>query len=455
MEKIFNTIKSFRKNATLNKVEENYWPGWVFYFITLIAIALLSSVSSMEVWAYNLLDAARTLPYGDPNSFAMAAIDVSAHGWITDNTRWTFNLWPPGFMLLEGALLRLFGSNAPMPLLLLALSASLFATVMMEMRRIISAAIGRWSWFVPLIIFSFPAARVFLLNLTGLLFGEWLSIGCFMGAILMLMRRTLKGAIFAGVLFALSAYARSQYEFFLNVTLFVSIGLMVLSFFWIKQGNTVHRQSVKYLVLSLIFAQILMSPWRLYHSLDGRDLRWVYTGPIIVSTSLSTDATLIAEGRGWMQQGGINVACHITPENCGKEDAATYLHIFKDHPFEWFSEKAKLLPEYWFSAVNTVSGSVLAAPVISTDLGAFVFNVLFLICFIGIFVLLWLGRKSDSALLWCGVTMGVVMSHFFIVTFSHLEVRYFYFIKIYSVFAFILLLPELKGYLSRRRVSAA
>lgn len=444
-----------KRGAIPLKLSYQYLRGWLCYFAVLIAIAMLATASSMEVWAYNLVDAAKGLSYGDPKYFAATAMDISTHGWITDNSRWTFNLWPPGFMLLEGVLLKIFGNNAPMPLILLIISSSLFATIMMEMRRVLNSAMGHWSWLMPLMIFSFPAARVFLLSITGLLLGEWLSIGCFMGAILMLMRRTLKGAIFAGVLFAISAYTRSQYEFFLNVMLFVSVGLMVLSFFWIKLGNPAHRQLAKYLLLSLVIAQTLMSPWRLYHSLNGGDLRWVYTGSFIISTSLSTDATLIAEGRGWMQQGGMNVACHIAPEHCGKVDAATYLRIFKDHPFEWISAKVKLLPEYWFSSVNAVSGSVLTAPVTTTDLGDFAFNGLFLFCFIGNFALLWLGRKSNSALLWCGVTLGIVISHFFIVTFSHLEVRYLYFIKIYSVFAFILLLPELKGYLSRRRVSAA
>lgn len=430
------------------KAGNQYLLGWMCYFAALLVIAMLSTTSSMEVWTYSLVDAAKGLGYGDPNYFAATAMDISAHGWITDNSRWTFNLWPPGFMLLEGTLLKLFGNNAPMPLLLLVLSSGLFAAVMMEMRRVLNGAMGRWSWLVPLIIVSFPAARVFLLSITGLLFGEWLSIGCFFGAVLLLMRRTLKGAIFAGVLFALSAYTRSQYEFFLDVLLFVSIGLMALSFFWIKQGNPVHRQLAKYLLFSLVIAQVLMSPWRLYHSLNGGDLRWVYTGSTIITASLSTDATLIAGGRDWMREGGINVACHIAPEHCGKEDAGTYLRIFKDHPFEWISAKAKLLPEYWFA-----SAGALAGPVMTTSFGETVFNGLFLICFIGTFALLWLSRKNDSAVVWWGVTLGIVISHFFIVTFSHLEVRYFFFIKIYSVFAFLLLLPELRGRVGLEKIS--
>jgi len=434
---ILDRLKAFGGKFILRGIANILCLGWVFYFVALVAIALFSSASQMDVWMYNLVDAAKGTGYGDPNSFAATAMDISTYGWTTDNSRWTFNLWPPGFMLLEGALLKLFGNNAPMPLLLLALSAGLFATVMMEMRRLLSGAMGRGAWLVPLLIFSFPAARVFLLGITGLLLGEWLSIGCFFGAVLLLMRRTLKGTIFAGVLFAVSAYTRSQYEFFLNVMLFVSIGLMLLSFFWIKQSNLVCRQSAKYLLLSLVVAQILMLPWRLYHSSHGQDLRWVYTGATIIEASLSTDATLIAGGREWMRKGGINVACHIAPEHCGKSDSVTYMRIFKDHPFEWISLKIKLLPEYWFA-----SAGALAGPAMATSLEEIVSNGLFLIFFIGAFALLWLSRKNDLTPIWWGVALGIGVAHFGIVTFSHLEVRYFYFIKIFSVFLFLLLLSE-------------
>lgn len=428
------------------RVGNQYFLGWGFYFSALMAIAMLSTVSPIKGWTYSLVDAAMGSGYGDPKYFAAAAMDISTHGWITDNTRWTFNLWPPGFMLLEGALLKLFGINAPMPILLLILSASLFAAVMTEMRHTLNGAMGRLSWLAPLIIFSFPAARIFLLGITGLLFGEWLSIGCIMGAILMLMRKTLRGTILAGFLFAISAYTRSQYEFFLDVLLLVSIGMMALSFYWNKQSNPAYWKLSKYLFLSLIVAQILMLPWRLYHSLDGGDLRWVYTGPTLVTASLSTDAALIAGGRDWMRVGGVNVACHIAPEHCGKEDAGTYLRIFKDHPFEWVSKKIELLPKYWFS-----SSSSLAGPAIATGVGETVFNVLFLICFIGTFALHWLNRKNDSGILWWSVTLGIVIAHFFIVIFSHLEVRYFFFIKIYSAFSFLLLLPIVREHIFHRR----
>lgn len=53
-----------------------------------------------------------------------------------------------------------------------------------------------------------------------------------------------------------------------------------------------------------------------------------------------------------------------------------------------------------------------------------------------------------------GVTLGIVIAHCFIVIFSHLEVRYFYFIKMYSVFAFILLSPALKEVILPKMISS-
>jgi hypothetical protein len=421
------------------------WCGWVaFYIVTLLAIATFQTIPFVEVWGHNLVEAARNLPYGDPNSFATAAIDVSSTGWITEKTRWIFNLWPPGFVLLEAGLLNALGGNTPMPLILLVISAGLFAAVMVEMRRNMPNSFGRWAGFAPLVIFCLSEARTSLLSPTGLLFGEWLAIGCFFLAILSVMRSSWKAAVFAGLLFAVSAYTRSQFELFLDVMLLSSVGVIIVIQYFNKSQNVNGWQAGKFLLTALVVAQVAMLPWRLYHWHDGNGLRWVSTGDVIAANGLATDKALKEKNGSFVVLGGGNVACHIAPEHCGETSSRTFFKIFLEHPIIWIQEKAQFIPRFWFAPTGT-----LTTPHTSPDLLDVILGSVSLICIFLAISLLWFIRKKAIAQLWGSVGLGLLVAHFFIIVFAHLEARYFFFIKIYGIFSLLLLLAPLRGHFSQ------
>lgn len=438
--------KKFVKNF-----DDSYLFGWLFYFIVLVSTAILTDLPRINVWTTDLVRAAGDLGYGDPTYFAAAALDVSKFGWITEHTQWVFNLWPPGFVLLEALFLKVFGEAAPMPLIFLFCSVSIFSTLLMEMRRLLRISIGNLSWLLPLLIFLFPAARVFTLNITGLLFGEWLAIGAFFLAVLMLLRRSRNATVLAGFLFAVSAYARSQYEFFLVVTFLVSVFFVALAFLLRLKTKISYWETSKYLVYSMIIAQLLMAPWRVYHIVQSGDPRWVFTGNYLIESGLKTDEALISGGAGFLVEGGMNIPCRLAPEQCGKNSKEVYFQIFKDRAFEWISLKVQMLPKFWFSSANHRD---LTSPKSNTPLEAF-FNLVFLLCVIGSVAFLWIGRKVDSIMVWTGMTSGLVAAHLAIITFSHFEVRYFFFIKLYGLFSFIILYAEYaKSRFQKSEVSA-
>ena len=45
-----------------------------------------------------------------PTYFATAAIDIAENGWISSYNDWIFNLWPPGFVLLEASIIKVAGA---------------------------------------------------------------------------------------------------------------------------------------------------------------------------------------------------------------------------------------------------------------------------------------------------------------------------------------------------------
>jgi hypothetical protein len=412
-----------------------YVYDWVFYFSILLIIAILLSATPMQDWGRDLATAAKSTIYGDPLSFATAAKDVVQNGWVIDSSKSTFDLWPPGFVLLEAGLLKLFGSNVPMPALLLVLSAGLFAALMIEMRRLLAASFGQWAWLIPPLMFCFAEARIFILSSVGLLLGEWLAIGSFFLAMLLLLRATLKATILAGILFAISAYTRSQFELFLDVILVVSVGLWGSRYFN-KSRNFNGWRVGKLLLIAMVVAQTLMLPWRLYHFQEGKGLRWVTSVDMIIQDGLASDMALQEDNKTFIIIGGGNVACHIAPEHCGEKESRIYLNIFLEHPFAWIKEKVQVLPKYWYTFVNK---STFVLPFYNYPVLNIAQSILLLSLLLSA-ALLWFVRKSPAANLWTGVGSGLLIAHLVIVLFAHLEVRYFFFIKIYSVFSLILLL---------------
>lgn len=431
---------SFHSNKAVKRGVINfkeYGVRWAAYSVALIVIGIFFTSFSTGEWI-DLWLLVKSPGAADPHSFVAAAMDINSTGWVTDKTRWILNTWPPGFILLEAGLLRFFGDEAPIPLMLLAISASIFAIILTEMSYMLGGVFGRWTWFIPIALFSFPEARMSLLSPIGLLLGEWLAIGSFLLAVLMLLHRSYKSALFAGLLFSISAYSRSQFEMFLSVILMVVVGLTVFMVFRLRQKYLGHWKEAKLLLVAILFAQLLMLPWRLYHLHDGKDLRWVYTGPQIVQLSLSSDNALREMGAEWLVLGGINVACHLSPPDCGKSDFDTYSRIFLEHPISWMAQKVELLPSYWFAPLGS-----LTSPVGSTNWFAIAQESALLIFLLFHFGALWAIRKSNYMVTFCGVSLGLLGGYCAIIIFSQFEVRYFFFIKIYGMFACILMLPVL------------
>ena len=98
----------------------------------------------------------------DPATFAMAAKDVAAHGWLSPSNAWIFHLWPPGFVLLEAAVIKSFGAGILLILALQVASCALWAATLTLQRSFLRPLVGGVTASVaPLAIFAVPVARIF------------------------------------------------------------------------------------------------------------------------------------------------------------------------------------------------------------------------------------------------------------------------------------------------------
>lgn len=429
---------------------ESMWVGLFFFFI-LLGMALWVRDIPYLYDAFGLtpqqLVSSATNVLNDPTYFATAAIDIAKNGWISSANDWIFNLWPPGFILLEALIIKVLGFDAPVVLVLQILAAGLFSIVLTLLYGLLRENVDRKvSFLLPLIIFAFPVSRVFLLQPTGITLGESFAIGFFLIGILLALRsvqwNALRYAAYAGICFALSAYFRSQFEIILlaltawGVLLIVVVHLNRLQ---VVVEPRLRTSVVRTIVVVLMVAHAATFPWRAYHWIYQGSPLWVQTASVMFGNSVMTSEQLEKVGGGFVVAGGGNLTCRIDPTTCGDTTNAKQLFIktFMAHPVEWYSLKFDVIGKYWFSSVKNLV-SVEGAESTSID---FVTNALLLAALIAVIAFL-LVRKVRSHIFWVLLVWfngSLFSAYSLIFTAAHFEDRYFYFPKIAGIVMFLIL----------------
>jgi len=414
----------------------------IVYFIILLVIALwVRDISNQpDVFTLTLQQLISVSPMGDPTYFAKAALDVAENGFISSENVWIFNLWPPGFVLVEALIIKVFGINAPVILILQICASVLFAFALTLLFEYLKKYVrSEMAFILPLLIFLFPVSRVFLLEPTGISLGESFSIGFFFIFILLTIRsvekKALKIAVYAGVSLALTAYFRSQFELILLALTGWAILLMV-ALKWTPLSKVTNASNantiIKTIAVVIAVAHITTFPWRVYHWVNQGAPQWVFTSSVTFGNSVKTSEELRKVGGGFVVDGGGNLVCRIDPKTCGDLTNAKSLFIktFIENPIEWYSLKLEVIGKYWFSSLQNWS----SISVDSTHIDIIVNSVL-LIFLIGILFML-LTRKIVLNKLWLllvWINVSLLSTYFLIFTVQQFEARYFYFPKIQGV----------------------
>lgn len=406
----------------------------VGYFLIALVLAAWGTQANFVWWHLPLLESAQFhAQYGDPISFATAAEEIARIGWVSEANRWIINLWPPGFILLEAAVLKLLGGDAPVVAVFFCLSAGIFSWLLVALRRHLSRAIAGAAWLFPISFFILPLTSVFIFQPIGLLFGEWLSVACMFASVLCFLKPQRYSVYMAAGLLATAAYMRPQYEIIADGMLIYALGTWLFMHI-AKLSASLHFSIVKKLLGALLLAQVLMLPWRVYHQVVDQRIAWTLTDSWRIANSLLTDEALIARGAGFALQGGINVACHVEPSACGGTDKATFMRIFVQHPVAWLAEKCTFLPRYWFAPVTQFTTP--RHPPSGLD---YFYNTLLLGLLISIVGLNWAVRKMELVAVFTCFNFGTAMMYGLLIAFAHFEVRYFFYLKLYAlVMSFLL-----------------
>lgn len=424
-----------------------YNVGIYFIIFLIIGLFVRDTSSHLNIFSTisNLMNQATM---SDSRSFAQAANDIYLNGWITQNYVWIIHLWPPGFILLQVAILKLFGgSSAYILLILIILNAFLFAISLALLNDYLIPLIGKISAFIlPLAILLFPIVRIFMFEPNGILLGESFSISFFLLTIILILRgiknKSLSNAIYAGFFLGLSCYFRSQFELLvLSLTFFalLIIAWQIISYSKSKDKNRDINKIwiIKTITITMIVTHLLMLPWRIHNFIDYKGISWVQTNYYVALQSLSTTEYLNKHSAHFVAAGAGNIPCILVPKYCGKTDTSLLYKAFVHNIWQWYKIKIPIIARYWFSLKSNFTYIDLF--VFSSDL---IFNLIFLLLTLSIFPLLFVVRKFSNwpILLW--INISFYSAFFVIFTFVHLEARYLYFPKIYGFFMFIILLSH-------------
>lgn len=425
---------------------ESLWAGVIYFLILLSAALWVRDVpNQLDAFSLTLRELIKESTMNDPASFATAAIDIAENGWISSENDWIFNLWPPGFILLEALIVRLMGPEAPVILILQLLAAILFSAVLLLLADLLKGLVNnKVGYLLPLLIFAFPVSRVFLLQPTSISLGEGFSIGFFMLSILLAYRSVEKksflNAIYAGLFLALSAYFRSQFEIILLALTgwWVLLAIIYIIGFLRKTIYSPNLKStVKTIGILLLTAHAATVPWRAYHWINQGSPNWVQTSRLIFENSVMTSDYLESVGGRFVVAGAGNLVCRIDPAACGDRENAKRLFFktFINHPLEWYQLKFDAIGKYWFSSVGNWGNVATKASRMDVIVNAFL-----LLMIVVAAVLLAMRKIRDHAswilLVWFNGSL--LSAYALIFSLAHFEVRYFYFPKIAGILMLII-----------------
>ena len=429
---------------------ERWWVG-VTYFLILLSIALwVRDIRNQpDAFIITLQQISTGVTHmGDPTSFATAAIDIAETGGISSANEWIFNLWPPGFILMQALIIKVLGPETLVILVLQILAVILFSIVLTLLYDILNAHVKSKvvAMTLPLLIFAFPVSRVFLLQPKGITLGESFAIGSFLVCILLsfqsIKRPSISYAVLAGFCLALSAYFRSQFEFILLVLTGWGI-LLVITILLTRLRRSIEpnflRSTIKTIVVVLLVAHAATMPWRLYRwtNFYKGTPSWVQSTSLVHRNSVMTTEYLESINGSWISEGTGNLVCRIDPNACGDTANAKklFFRTFIRHPVEWYSLKFDAIGKYWFSSLRNWSDVK-----INPTLMDIVTNGILLITLISL-VGLSFTRKIRSHFSWVLLTwfnISLFSAYVLIFSLVHFEVRYFYFPKITIMMMFII-----------------
>lgn len=467
------------------------------YFALLLVLALpcgLATPLSWELWWNQQLytfyptDTAKDIVNlfgchgGDQTWFAKAAILMATHSF-TDSDYWILALFAPGLTLIESVLLKLFGLNCPIVLCLAIITCAAWAFVLFNLHELAKFRMQSiWSYLAPaLMCMSFLWRQYCLQN--GILLTETLSIAFLASSFLLLLRAvpntSIALAIWSGVLMALAAYLRTQAEMIGTslslLTILLVLAQLLIHFIKANRSKPASAGSANFLkkirllnenrsvliffVVAVLAFNCLTAPYRLWNFYKFHNLSWLQVD-YYWKMGWAPESDLAKTNDTWIIRGGIMAPSYVNPELAAKIRQNLKLHgenaysasfyrgrtitSFLRHPVKWITFKARLLPWFWFAAINSHSANGISNQL--EHLENWIYVTIIILCLINFLIVPAIRRTiSDQEAAYALFYSGILLASSVMFIFVHFEPRYFYTIKLVSTIMLLSYLIEKKS----------
>jgi len=287
--------------------------------------------SGISVLTYSR-DAAVAFGAGDSGSLLRAAISLRDSGAILDDQRWVFNVWPPGMLVVDVALLGIESATGIPIVLLMVIFTCVVLAVFLGCAFAVIRAIGGW---VPAILFGigvvlYSGVSGWSLR-RGLFYSDTFGVIGFGFALLCLLllfraetvRARWMWAVLAGVSLATGAYFRASFEVVATGTLLVAGLVLVVALLarwrqkWRRFSGGAISALLPLVVMSAV-AQVVMLPWRIYVGVRNHpgDFRWSALSELASVARWLPEPVLRENNLLSSVLSHSNWACQNDPEQC-------------------------------------------------------------------------------------------------------------------------------------------
>ncbi len=383
-----------------------------------------------------------TFGYSDAGSYLKAALELKQIDMLSQNQLWVINLWPPGMVVLDAVILKLFGGSFAFvyALLISFLWTVLGGVFALEVKKYFGTVTAYLSLFF--LVLSTPLQGWILGE--GLFYAEGISVWAFLFGLVFLIRGThgvlktevVANGVLAGTFLAISAYFRSAFS-----SLELSLLLLFLIFGAFHQvakrrsqgtgstSKTANGTILLFATWGSMFA--LMEPWLQFTTHFVRGVRvWSVVGAnffrsVWVDRPSSPD---------FLSAGGIGWGCQIDPNFCAvvseSERSSGMPYPIQDlvlmavqtiiaNPLEYLSDRFHFLVTGWFSNEGAMGAFELATGFISLLVFAYV-----------LVQLIKLAIRGDAASIFILVACALIVAPIMV---GHIEPRYFIPLKLLFV----------------------
>jgi len=402
---------------------------------------------------------ASILGQGDSGSSLGAALDLAHNGALSASWAWVLNLWPPGMVWLEAAVIKFspvsFGvSMAIVISLVWGTAVSLLSWPFFRgMRSLIAILL------VELLILGTSPFQSWMFD-EGLFYADGLAAGFLIIAVAVLAHRSwasgplhlwIRDGVLSGLAFAAVMYFRSSYQLVPWALGGLLVILLVVAVARRKTANGAWllRQS---LIVGVVLGTLglMLQPYITYLAQTQNRTSMVVTENLVFAAIWRSPLDDVPQ---WVRNSGGTVGCDVDPQRCTElydlriagdevsqaEYRASFVNAVLHYPDRYIAERASLLSRQWsadeigsysFAPTNYETGKVTysSSPNGNPAQGAF-----FLAMLVGALVAtILLARKGNFAVLLIPVICAAVTLPMGV---SGVEARYFIPLKMMALLA--------------------